>query len=160
MAPSGARSAPCPYRPGAKPGHRPGCEPGGVAYHFLVVIGGAGIPGEAAVSTLDESTAGSQFRLELSGEIDMAREDELAELRNAFEASGRSTAIVDLSQVTFLDTTGLAFLVELQGIAHGRGGTVVLHDPSRTLIRLLEITALDQVFEVSQDGHGPPVAAG
>ena len=112
------------------------------------------------MSTLDESTAGSLFRLELTGEIDMAREDELAKLRQAFEASGRPRAVVDLSQVTFIDSTGLAFLIALRDITETRHGAVELHDPSPTVIRLLRAVALDQVFEVSKNGHGPPPQAG
>jgi anti-anti-sigma factor len=58
-----------------------------------------------------------------------------------------------------MDSTGLAFLVGIRDIARQRHGTVVLHDPSPTLLRLLHAMALDQAFEVSHNGQGPTQTA-
>lgn len=55
---------------------------------------------------------------------------------------------VDLSGVSYIDTSGLATLVEADRIAHKQGTRLILggiHDQPRYL---LEITHLDRLFEM------------
>jgi len=56
--------------------------------------------------------------------------------------------VVDVGAVTFIDSSGLGALVDLATRARAGGGTVVLAHPDRRILRLLELTALDRVFEV------------
>lgn len=57
--------------------------------------------------------------------------------------------LVDLSGVSYIDTSGLATLVEADRIAHKQATRLVLggiHDQPRYL---LEITHLDRLFEIA-----------
>ena len=91
---------------------------------------------------------GSAFDIALSGDVDLAREAELEGLREAFESSGQTSTVVDLSEVTFFDSAGLNFLVALRQLAHSRGGSIVLRRPTSLVLRLLEIVGLQGAFEL------------
>ena len=50
--------------------------------------------------------------------------------------------------VTFMDSSCLGALLDLQRQAHASGGNVVLLAPSGPSRRLLEITGVDELFEI------------
>lgn len=81
------------------------------------------------------------YRLE--GELDMATAGSLTELLLA--ASGDDTPLVlDLSGVSFMDSSGLRALLEGAGLPN-EGVPVVVKDPSPQVRRVLEITIPDGV---------------
>ena len=57
---------------------------------------------------------------------------------------------VDLSGVTYMDTSGLATLMEAMRIARRQGTRLVLSGIQDQPRYLLEITDLDQVFEIEK----------
>jgi anti-sigma B factor antagonist len=61
---------------------------------------------------------------------------------------GQHNIEVDLSETTFLDSSGLGALVALHKTAQGRGGVLRLIHPQPPVQQLLELTRLDQIFEV------------
>src|SRR5271165_1396482 len=85
----------------------------------------------------------------VSGEIDLATAPELRD-RLAEIPSDAGNVIVDLSGVTFLDSTGLSVLVatwkRLTYEAPSGAFRLVVRRP--TIQRVLEVTGLAQVFEV------------
>jgi len=88
----------------------------------------------------------------LSGDVDITLEDDLDDLLQRYLDSRSPDVEVDLSQVTFLDSTGLAFLARLRSISQGRGGGVTLCGPSERVRLLLELAGFDGAFTVR--GHG------
>jgi anti-sigma B factor antagonist len=58
------------------------------------------------------------------------------------------TVVIDVTDVTFLDSSGLGVLIALQNMALERGREAVLRGPSRRIWRLLEITGLAGIFTV------------
>ena len=79
----------------------------------------------------------------LRGEFDM---DDVATFRAAFEAV-RSTEpnrlVVDLTEVTYIGSSGLGALIE----ANGRHPRVVLRGASRAVVRVVEFAGLRDQFE-------------
>jgi anti-sigma B factor antagonist len=63
--------------------------------------------------------------------------------------------VLDLSEVRFIDSTGLGVLVSVLKRAREQGGHVTLLNPNREIDRLLQITGLDRVFRVLS-GVPPP----
>jgi anti-sigma B factor antagonist len=59
---------------------------------------------------------------------------------------------VDLSQVTYMDTSGLATLMEATRIAIQQGTRLVLSGIQNQPRYLLEIIDLDHVFEIEETG--------
>ncbi len=84
----------------------------------------------------------------VSGEVDVysapALKDSLTELLQ----SGVVTVIVDLSDVAFLDSTGLGALVEARSATTEAGGSLPLVCSQERILKLFAITGLDGVFTI------------
>jgi anti-sigma B factor antagonist len=93
--------------------------------------------------------AGPSTTLVVSGEVDLANAHEVAQAGLAALADGTLTVTVDMRDVTFLDSTGLAALVTINNQAQQDGATVVLsHAPPR-IVHLLAVTGLDKIFTIA-----------
>jgi anti-sigma B factor antagonist len=85
----------------------------------------------------------------LSGRLDAAAAPHvLARLKDAV-AGGKSRLAVDLSEVSFIDSTGLGTLVSGLKAARKAEGDLRLVAPSPQAQRLLRLTTLDRVFVTS-----------
>lgn len=86
-----------------------------------------------------------------SGRLVMANAD--AARRDVLEhldaAGGR--LVLDLSGVSFMDSSGLAVLIAALKAAQGRNGKVVLCGLNTNLRALIELTRLHQVFDIYPD---------
>ncbi len=81
----------------------------------------------------------------LSGEIDLASAPAVWDaLEPALEDATR--VVVDLSDVRFIDSTGLSVLVRAHRRLSHNGGTLVVRSPSEMAGRVLRVTGLDTVF--------------
>lgn len=77
--------------------------------------------------------------MSLSGELDIASAPELA---GAFASVARSDAravVVDLSALTFIDSTGISVLATAAREARARGGELIVAAPSGDVRSVLEI---------------------
>ncbi len=63
-------------------------------------------------------------------------------------SAGRGQLVVNLSQVTQVDTSGLTALVTAHLTAAKRGGAIKLADPVKRVRELLDITRLNTLFIV------------
>ena len=79
----------------------------------------------------------------LRGELDLAGASGLRDrLRTACEDNdGR--VVLDLNELTFIDSTGLSILVEYHDKARAAGGRLILLAPRAPVVRILDITGLD-----------------
>ncbi len=67
-------------------------------------------------------------------------------------ADGTSRIVIDLREVDFLDSAGLAAMVGALKRARSAGGDVKLVMPrSISVSRILELTSFDRVFEITSD---------
>jgi anti-anti-sigma factor len=82
------------------------------------------------------------------GEIDMATADEFADRLHTLIAAAHSPAFVDLSEVRFLDSSGINALAGAARIAAGAGVNLVLLAPSAPVRRALTLSGLARAFEV------------
>lgn len=83
--------------------------------------------------------------LVLSGEIDAHTVPELAE-RLTGDAP---VEVVDLSAITFIDSTGLRTLLQAEQARREGGARFLLRGPSAPVQRLLEISGLSGHFDVT-----------
>jgi anti-sigma B factor antagonist len=100
---------------------------------------------------VDAESADATVLLRLQGELDMAT---AVELRRAVgEAiSGLPQVIVaDASRVTFVDSTGIGVLVGGSRRAQAAGCSFVVRSPSRSVLKALRLTGLDQVLDIEAD---------
>jgi anti-sigma B factor antagonist len=84
--------------------------------------------------------------LSLSGEMDMSNASELIRALGGNIGSGRM--IIELSRLTFMDSTGIKQLVELSRTVNAAGGAIVLAAPHPNLARLFEIVNLGKLMPV------------
>ena len=63
--------------------------------------------------------------------------------------AGQTNLLVDLSQVTFIDSSGLAELVRGMKRSRQAGGDLQLLQPSNPVAVILELTGLDKAFVVA-----------
>ena len=83
----------------------------------------------------------------LAGEIDIAAADAVrAELARCTSAARPVT--VDLRDVSFIDSSGIEVLCAARRDAERVGGSVVLRSPSDVVVRVLEVTGLDDLFPI------------
>jgi anti-sigma B factor antagonist len=105
---------------------------------------------EFRVSTLRLGRAA--YSVTVSGELDLFTCAELqAELARVPAEVTR--ALIDLGDVTFVDSTGLALLVRFAQQLRARGGGVVLVVREGSIIRLLRQARLDALFEIRADSE-------
>jgi stage II sporulation protein AA (anti-sigma F factor antagonist) len=111
--------------------------------------GKVGDTGQAAqparLSVVSTGTDGIRV-LTLAGEIDR---DTGQTLRQALDASGapRPRIVVDLSRVTFMDSTGINIFVAAHRTLTEAGGWIRLAAPTEAVMRLLQIVGVDAVID-------------
>ena len=79
----------------------------------------------------------------LVGELDMAEAPALTE---AFAAVDAPSIVVDLSGLTFLDSSGLRVLV----LAHRADRPLTLRAPSVAVARALTVSGVDQLLRIDE----------
>ena len=84
----------------------------------------------------------------VSGEVDVYSAPALKEGLAELLQSGAHTVVVDLSDVGFLDSTGLGALVEARSATTGAGGSLPLVCNHERILKLFTITGLDGVFAI------------
>jgi anti-sigma B factor antagonist len=92
--------------------------------------------------------AEGQSVLPLAGEIDLHVSPQIAASLREMLAAQPAQLFIDLSKVTYVDSSGLAVFIEtMQGVANygGKFGLVGMQEPVRSIF---EIARLDQVFRI------------
>jgi anti-sigma B factor antagonist len=87
--------------------------------------------------------------LRLCGELDVASRDViepavLAAIPTAY------TVILDLSDLTFCDSSGLTMFLAAKEMAEAEGTTLRLRNPRPNVARVLEISGVDQVLDIRE----------
>ncbi len=95
--------------------------------------------------TLNASTSGR--RLDVAGELDLAARSELrAALADLVD--GGADVTVDLSAVTFIDSTALAVLVHVHQEVAASGARLIVADPSPVVVRIMHLAGLFALLDV------------
>ncbi len=104
------------------------------------------------VSTM--KVGGHAVTVTMQGELDLFTCPELQQ-ELALVPVEVTRALIDLTGVTFVDSTGLGLLVRFAKKLDERGGSVMLVLEDGPVRKLLEVTALDRVFDVRFPGSEP-----
>jgi anti-sigma B factor antagonist len=86
--------------------------------------------------------------VDLSGEVDLHHAVELRELLAAHAEKKRPALIVDFTEVTYIDSAGLATLIEYVQRSMEYGGRFAIGGVSERLRTIFDIARLDQVFAI------------
>ncbi len=93
--------------------------------------------------TVDCTIDGDTAVIRIAGEVDIASRDAITETVHDAVGAGATRLILDMSEVTFMDSSGIAAMIETRATA-----PVMLRKPSVFVERLIATTGLDDTFEV------------
>ena len=89
--------------------------------------------------------------LPLNGEIDLHVSPTITASLNQMIEKKPKRLVVDLSEVSYIDSAGLAALIEAMQKVEGYGGKFLLAELQETVRSIFEISRLDQVFQIFPD---------
>lgn len=94
--------------------------------------------------TVTSHVEGDDTVLNAQGSVDIASRDRLAAAAYEALGDGAQSLVVDLSGVTFIDSTGVGTLIELAGRLDDTDGRFAIRHPSKTVARVLEVSGLSE----------------
>ncbi|HSG17979.1 MAG TPA: STAS domain-containing protein [Anaerolineae bacterium] len=100
------------------------------------------------MSIWDESFGEGSWLVVVSGRLDQSQNQLLEEELQRLLDEGHHQLIVDLSDVTYVNSGGLRCLVTVWRQARERGGNVVLCGLSERLAHVFRIVGFDKVFVI------------
>lgn len=97
------------------------------------------------------SKEGDRATVVLRGELDLSGKDKLSNAIELAEEPPIGLLVLDLSELDFIDSTGLEVMLRAARRAHDSGRRLIVRRPSEYVRRLLEMTAIDQSVDVVDD---------
>jgi anti-sigma B factor antagonist len=89
--------------------------------------------------------------LVISGDLDLGARDQFPEVAARVTGLRRQLLVVDMCAVTFMDSTGAAFLISLADSGRRRGGATVLRGCDDRDLFVLEVCGALDLFRIDED---------
>jgi len=96
----------------------------------------------------DVRRSGTSAVVKLVGELDTSTAAALYEQFAQLSRDGVSHVGLDLSELTFLDSTGISAIVAEHKRAGDLGGELIIFSPPNSIRRLFELTGLTEVLTI------------
>lgn len=101
---------------------------------------------------LERCQDGGTTTLRVAGDVDVRTGPQLRETgEKELAQSSCKSLVVDLSEVEFVDSTGLGMLLALRAAADELGKRLVLRSPSEAIFYVMDLAGLKDDFEI-EDG--------
>lgn len=94
-----------------------------------------------------ETNPGS-YTVALSGELDIATADQLTSALEGVSPASGERLVIDLTSVSFMDSTGLRVLIAANGSAADGGYELFIVTGDSPAKRVLELTRMDEHMQV------------
>ena len=104
--------------------------------------------------TIDVKETEQQTKVRIVGEIDAYTARKLRETVFTYTEKENSNIVIDLSEVSYMDSTGLGVFVGLFKSLNANGGTLQLVGLSERLRRLFDITGLADIMNINSEVEG------
>jgi anti-sigma B factor antagonist len=98
----------------------------------------------------DEAVDERRHVISPEGEIDVVTAPQLGRRLLALAEEGKTGVVVDLSGVTFMDSTGLGVLLNALRALGSRRGTLALVCPNERVMRPFRVTGLANLMPIFQ----------
>ena len=102
---------------------------------------------------IEISTSSATTTLVVSGDLDLAAREQFPEIAARVVGLRRQLLVIDMTQVTFMDSTGAAFLISLADANRKRAGATVLRGADARDLFVLEVCGALELFRVNPDGE-------
>ena len=115
------------------------------------------MPAGVEFGLVDEPISDDVHVVSPSGEVDMLTAPQLGRRLLALAEEGKTRLVVDLSLVTFMDSTGIGVLLDALRRLSARRGRLALVCPSERILRPFEITGLVgylKIFDTREEALG------
>src|SRR5262245_11959296 len=100
--------------------------------------------------TIEERADGAVVVLEMSGRLVLDDGDQqLKDCVAALLAGGRREIVMNVGEVSYVDSAGLGALVSVCLAARSAGGAVKLQNPSKKLMELMTLARLQKVIDLA-----------
>jgi anti-anti-sigma factor len=96
---------------------------------------------------------GSRTTLVLDGDLDVQSAPLVQQAVAAAVREGAGDVVVDLRNVSFIDSSGLGVLIACHKRARRESCRLVLRAPSHRVARLLAVTTLDRVLDIERESE-------
>jgi anti-anti-sigma factor len=103
-------------------------------------------PGAFSVDVSDDGPG--RAIVAVSGELDLSKAPELLDAIAALGDAGTNAVVIDLSELTFIDSSGISALIKAGRETRARGGSVVVAAPTVNVRRVFEIVRLADVLSL------------
>ena len=101
------------------------------------------------VIDIAEASSGRAVVVSLAGEFDLSVERLFAQaVTYSVVQDGHSSVVLDLAEITFLDSSGIRALLLARRQALASGTRLSLRRPSPAVQRVLELTGIADAFEI------------
>lgn len=90
----------------------------------------------------------SETTLVITGDLDVAERDAFPEARAHIAGMRHGRLVVDMCDVTFMDSTGAAFLISLADAGNARGSQTVLRGPHERDLFVLSVCGVLDLFVI------------
>ena len=105
---------------------------------------------------IEVSMSPATATLVISGDLDLAEREHFPEVAARVTGLRRQLLVIDMCRVTFMDSTGAAFLMSLADAGRRRGGTTVLRGCDERELFVLEVCGALAMFRIDRDHLCPP----
>jgi RND superfamily putative drug exporter len=109
------------------------------------------VSGGPGVLTMEEIDESGRLRLRLDGELDLVTAPWLRRRLEAIEAHAPAVLVIDLRDLTFMDSSGLRELFAAQRRARAEERRLVLVKGSEPIDRVLEMVSADRAIQTVED---------
>jgi anti-anti-sigma factor len=100
---------------------------------------------------IEISTSPTTTTLTVAGDLDLAERDQFPEIAARVVGLRRQLVVIDMCRVTFMDSTGAAFLISLADAGRKRGGATVLRGADPRDLFVIEICGALDLFRIDTD---------
>ncbi|WP_046175782.1 anti-sigma factor antagonist [Domibacillus indicus] len=104
--------------------------------------------------SIDVQEQEQQTTIKISGEIDAYTAPKLRETAFPYTEKKETNLVIDLSEVSYMDSTGLGVFVGLFKSLNANDGTMKLVGLSDRLKRLFDITGLADIMNINSGSEG------
>ncbi|ANC31616.1 STAS domain-containing protein [Isoptericola dokdonensis] len=100
---------------------------------------------------IEIATSSTTTTLVIAGDLDLAEREQFPEITARVVGLRRQLLVIDMCRVTFMDSTGAAFLISLADSGRKRGGATVLRGADERDLFVLEVCGALDLFRVDAD---------
>ena len=125
-------------------------------YMWSDLMGGySSIGQQSPLLQIDVSGDGVRQDVVLRGDLDLSTADHLQNVLHECVTRGARLTVVHMTALDFLSVAGLNVFVDAHTRLSLSGGRLVLTQPNRCALRLLQVSQLDEIITIVENPAGP-----